>query len=82
MAIASSHKNRSIDDGTVIFGEIGLTGEIRGVSDPGKRVNEAAKLGFKKVILPNSNVTKQLKIDNIEVIGVNTLQEAFDKVFD
>jgi DNA repair protein RadA/Sms len=82
MAIASSHKNRAIDDGTVIFGEIGLTGEIRGVSDPGKRVNEAAKLGFRKVILPNSNVTKQLKVDNIQVIGVNTLQEAFDKVFD
>jgi DNA repair protein RadA/Sms len=82
MAIASSHKNRPIDDGTVIFGEIGLTGEIRGVSDPGKRVNEAAKLGFKKVILPKSNVTKQLKVDNIQIIGVNTLQEAFDKVFD
>ncbi|MCK8061355.1 MULTISPECIES: DNA repair protein RadA [unclassified Fusibacter] len=81
MAISSSHKNMPIDDGTIIFGEIGLTGEIRGVSDPIKRVNEAQKLGFKRVILPKSNITKQIKVDNLVVIGVNTLQEAFDTVF-
>ena len=52
MALVSSFKNRAIDEKTVIFGEVGLAGEVRAVSQAQQRVNEAVKLGFKTCILP------------------------------
>lgn len=78
MAIVSSYKNRVMDSNTLIFGEVGLTGEIRGVSFADKRVNEARKLGFSHCILPMANLEALPKRDreNMDLIGVRTVSEA------
>ena len=76
MALVSSFKNRAIDEKTVIFGEVGLAGEVRAVSQAQQRVNEAVKLGFKTCILPGVCLKNIKKNDKIEVIGVNNVQEA------
>ncbi|MDO5338854.1 MAG: DNA repair protein RadA [Eubacteriales bacterium] len=76
MALVSSFKNRAIDEKTVIFGEVGLAGEVRAVSQAQQRVNEAVKLGFKTCILPGVCM-KNIKSNNeIEIIGVNNVNEA------
>ncbi|RMF99899.1 MAG: DNA repair protein RadA, partial [Acidobacteria bacterium] len=65
----------------VIFGEVGLAGEIRGVSDSETRVKEAKKLGFKRVILPASNSSALKKNNDVRLTVVNSLEEAILKVF-
>ena len=80
MAAASSFKNRAIDDRTIAFGEIGLSGEVRGVSQASQRVAEAAKLGFTTCILPAVNAG-QIKVkEGIQVIGVKTVRDAIDLI--
>ncbi len=81
MAIASSFKNKAISDDLIIFGEVGLTGEIRGVKEPQKRVSEAVKMGYKKVIMPQKSI-KELSSSPLEIIGVSNLNQAFKAVFD
>ncbi len=79
MAIVSSFKNKIISPDTVIFGEVGLSGEIRAVSQAEQRVQEAKKLGFKRVILPFANVNENLKaIKGIELTGVSNISMAID----
>ena len=80
LAIASSFRNTSIDPYTVVFGEVGLTGEIRGVAMAEKRVVEAAKLGFKTCIMPKANVDKLPIIKGIKVIGVSHIGEALEVI--
>ena len=80
LAIASSFRNTSIDPQTVVFGEVGLTGEIRGVAMAEKRVVEAAKLGFKTCIMPKANVDKLPIIKGIKVIGVSHIGEALEVI--
>ena len=77
MALVSSYKDRPVDDQTIIFGEVGLAGEIRSVDMEQARVREAAKLGFTTCILPKSNL-KGLKEEsgNMRLVGVQTLREA------
>ena len=78
MAIVSSFKNRAIDDKVIAFGEIGLSGEVRGVSMTEQRISEAAKLGFTTCIVPEVN-RKQLKpIEGVRIVGVKTVQDAID----
>ena len=79
-AIASSLKNRPIETGTFTFGEVGLSGEIRGINQAEARLKEAAKLGFKKGIVPVSNAMRK---DNgsIEVIGIKNVEEALEILF-
>ncbi len=72
LAIISSFKNRSLPRNLVVFGEVGLSGEIRPVPSGPERIHEAAKHGFTKAIVPVANVPKQ-KISGIEVIGVKVL---------
>lgn len=79
-ALASSYKNRAIDHGTVVFGEIGLTGELRAVSRAAARVNEAAKLGFKKCILPEASLKEVRDIKNIELVGVKNIAQLLDNI--
>ena len=75
-ATVSSFKNLPIDTGTVILGEVGLTGEIRSVNLVDKRLKEAEKLGFKKCIIPETN-RKLLKEDyKLDIIGVKNVNEA------
>ncbi|MEE0946602.1 MAG: DNA repair protein RadA [Acutalibacteraceae bacterium] len=80
LSLVSGLRDTVIDEDIIAFGEIGLSGELRTVSNPRARVNEAARLGFKICILPNGNL-KQLKdiSSDIKVIGVLTLKEAITK---
>ena len=79
-AIVSSFKNKAVDEGTVIFGEIGLSGEVRGVSAAKQRVNEALKMGFKTCIIPKSNLESVKDVKDIKIIGVSSVSEAIETV--
>lgn len=80
-AIASSYRNLQIPRETAVFGEVGLTGEVRGVMQAQARAREAQTLGFKKLILPESNKKGLEKLLGIRIIGVRTLDEMLDEVF-
>jgi DNA repair protein RadA/Sms len=80
-AIASSFRNLQIPADTAVFGEVGLTGEVRGVLQAQARAREAQTLGFKKLILPASNKTGLEKLLGIRVVGVRNLEEALDELF-
>lgn len=80
MAVASSFKNRVIDEKTIAFGEIGLSGEVRGVSQAAGRVAEAAKLGFTTCILPAVNAGQIKEQKGMHVIGVRTVRDAIDLI--
>ena len=80
LAIYSSEKDIPVDEGTIVFGEIGLSGEVRSVSMAEQRVNEAKKLGFKRVIMPMSNIPSVKNIDGIIVVGVSNIKEAVDAI--
>ncbi|MDM8534073.1 DNA repair protein RadA [Clostridiaceae bacterium HSG29] len=80
-AIASSFLNVTIKKNVVLFGEVGLTGEIRAVSMADQRINEAKKMGFKKCIIPKENL-KNLNADNdIEIEGVENISDVFSILF-
>ena len=76
MAIISSYKNRPIDERTVVFGEVGLSGEVRAVNMPEQRVAEAKKLGFKTCIIPEVSRELVEKIEGIRIIGVKNIGDA------
>lgn len=80
MAVASSFKNRVVDDKTIAFGEIGLSGEVRGVSMVENRVAEAAKLGFTTCVLPAVNAGQIKDKRGLTVIGVRTVRDAIDLI--
>ncbi len=83
LALVSSHKDLVIDDKTVVFGEVGLSGEVRSVSMAEQRVQEAQKLGFKKVILPKVCM-KALKgktdSEKIQLIPVENIRDAVNAI--
>lgn len=78
-AVLSSFRNKVVEEGLVIFGEVGLTGEVRGVSNIEQRINEAIKLGFKKCVVPKKNATKQYK--GIKVVGVDSVEAMIEHIF-
>jgi DNA repair protein RadA/Sms len=80
-AVASSHKEKNIDPRTVFFGEVGLAGEIRGISQAEARVKEAGKLGFERCILPASNSSQLTHIKHPKLAGVSSLQECWKLLF-
>jgi len=80
-SIASSFRDKLIDPETVVFGEVGLGGEVRGISQPEVRVKESSRLGFKRCLLPKQNQDKMKGIKGIELIGVRTIQEATKILF-
>ncbi len=80
MAIVSSFKNRVIDDKMLAFGEIGLSGEVRGVSMAQQRVSEAAKLGFATCILPEACMKQIKPAQGMKLIGVKTVRDAIDLI--
>jgi DNA repair protein RadA/Sms len=81
-AIYSSFKGLPVDHGAVVFGEVGLTGEIRPVVSPEVRIREAAKLGFERCILPRSSLSQLEKKDlGIKLQGVSQVNELFEGVF-
>ncbi len=80
-ALASSHLDKVINPNLVLFGEVGLTGEIRAISQPELRVNEAARLGFTQCILPKGNLKNIDVPDTIKLIGISHTSEALDLIF-
>jgi DNA repair protein RadA/Sms len=80
-SIASSFKDRLIRPEMVVFGEVGLGGEVRGISQSEKRVKEAARLGFKWCLLPKQNQEKVKGEKGIELVGVKTVREAMEALF-
>lgn len=78
IAIVSSFKNRAVNENMVVFGEVGLSGEVRAVSMAQKRVQEAKKLGFSTCILPKANAEAIKDISGIRIIGVSNVAEAID----
>ncbi len=76
MALVSSLKDRPVDEKTIVFGEVGLSGEVRAVSLAEQRVNEAVKLGFEACILPQICLDKMKRTDKIRLIGVRNVREA------
>jgi len=81
VAVASSHLDRVIPSEMMVFGEVGLAGEVRGVSFGEQRVKEAARLGFKSCILPRSSAHGIKPPKGMELIGVRDLREVWDKLF-
>ncbi len=78
MALVSSLKDVPIAENAIAFGEIGLAGEIRSVSHSQERVNEASRLGFSRIIIPYHNLKNVKPPNNVELIGVKNIREAFD----
>ena len=81
LSLGSSYMDKPVPSDLTIFGEIGLAGEARGVGQPETRLKEAAKMGFKRALMPKNNVDKLKNIKNIDLIGVNSIKEAFDVLF-
>ena len=79
LAIQSSMRNKPLPRGLVVFGEVGLAGEIRPAPRGQERLREAAKLGFSMALVPKANLPKQ-KIEGLQVIGVERIDEAMTKV--
>lgn len=75
IAILSSYKDRILDPGLIVFGEVGLNGEVRSVSQVQSRIKEAAKLGFTRCILPKSCMSKDLNIEGIKLFGIDSIKE-------
>ena len=84
VALISSLKDTVIDSETIVFGEIGLAGEIRMVNNCEQRIKESERLGFKRCIIPRQNMKKLNKASftDIEVIGVRNIREAFEVASD
>jgi DNA repair protein RadA/Sms len=80
-AISSSFKNLPVDPQTAVFGEVGLTGEVRGALQAQARAREAQALGFKKIIMPASNTTGLERLLGVRTIGVRSVEEALDELF-
>lgn len=77
MSIVSAYKNKPVDTNMVIFGEVGLSGEVRAVSQAETRVREAKKLGFTTCMLPKANMTDAIKgIEGITLLAVSNISEA------
>jgi DNA repair protein RadA/Sms len=79
-AITSSLREAPVDHGTLILGELGLGGEVRAVSQAELRIREAAKMGFRRCVLPARNMAKLDPIDGVELLGVREVREALNAV--
>jgi DNA repair protein RadA/Sms len=79
-AITSSFKNTPVDSSSFVFGEIGLAGELRAISQPEIRIKEAEKFGLKRGIIPSGN-TGTLKGSGIDIIGAKNVEEAIEVLF-
>lgn len=80
MAIISSYKNRPVDEKMIVFGEVGLSGEVRAVNMPEQRVAEAKKLGFETCVIPAVSLENVKEIKGIKVIGVKTVSDAMNLI--
>jgi DNA repair protein RadA/Sms len=81
-SVASSLRNRPIREGTAVFGELGLAGEIRGTSQGALRVREAAQMGFARCILPHGNCAPDEAPDGCQLVPVRNIGEALEQLID
>ncbi|MCL2353289.1 MAG: DNA repair protein RadA [Defluviitaleaceae bacterium] len=79
-ATAASFKNKAIPPQILIFGEVGLTGEVRAVTHTQRRIDEGAKLGFSEIIIPQANLKGLKRPDGVKVFGVNSINELLQLV--
>lgn len=79
LALASNFRNIPVDAGTVVMGEIGLTGEVRACGQVEQRIREAVRLGFRRFIIPERNLEVRERYPDLELIGVKTVREALDR---
>ncbi|NCX44696.1 MAG: DNA repair protein RadA, partial [Betaproteobacteria bacterium] len=79
-SIVSSFKNRAIGKGIAVFGEVGLAGEIRPCPRGQDRIREAAKLGYRRLIVPKANVPRS-PLEGLEILGVERLAQALDALW-
>jgi DNA repair protein RadA/Sms len=82
MAIQSSMKNKALPKDLVVFGEVGLAGEIRACPRGQERLKEAAKLGFKRAVVPLANMPKKSSFDSMEIIAVDRIETALNLLRD
>ena len=80
LALVSSYKNRPVSEDVLVFGEVGLSGEVRAVNMPEQRVSEAKKLGFQTCILPAVSLDAVKNIQVIKLLGVKSIKEAIDLI--
>jgi DNA repair protein RadA/Sms len=80
-AMMSSFLNRPVDRNVVVFGEVGLAGEVRGVSRPDLRIQEAGKLGFSSCLIPKRNLEGCGSPEGVTLVGVESIQEVYDILF-
>lgn len=81
LAVVSSFREMKIPEGTAAIGEVGLGGEVRSVSHVDRRLSEIERLGFKKVILPKKNKDQMQSSKKIQLIGVESVNEAIEEMF-
>src|SRR2546428_10845737 len=79
-AITSSFKNTPVDPHTAVFGEVGLTGEVRGSLQAAVRAREAQALGFRKIVMPGSNTSGLERLLGVRVVGVRSVEEALSEL--
>jgi len=80
-AIASSFLDKPVPDGTVVLGEVGLTGEVRAIGQVDIRLAEIKKMGFKRCLVPSGNFKRIRDIEGIKIAGIKTVSEAVDMLF-
>ncbi|MBX3277329.1 MAG: DNA repair protein RadA [Acidobacteria bacterium] len=80
-AITSSFRNIPIDARTIVFGEVGLAGEVRASSHAAIRLREAARMGFRRIVMPQNNLSGMEPDDRLEIIGVRSVVDALDALF-
>jgi DNA repair protein RadA/Sms len=81
-AVASSVRNRPVKTATAVFGEVGLAGEVRGISQASLRVREAAQMGFTRCVLPEGNCAPDDAPPGFELVGVKSVTDALDVLMD
>ncbi len=82
MTMISTLKDKPVPEDVAVFGEIGLAGEVRAVSQAQQRAQEAARLGFKRCIVPSACLKQMQKIDGVEIFGVKSIRQAAAIIFD
>ena len=80
-AVASSFLDKPIAEGTLVLGEVGLTGEVRAIGQVDTRISESRKMGFTRCLAPASNLKRLRAIKGIEIVGVKTVSEAVENLF-
>ena len=82
LAALSSLRDKPLETGLIVFGEVGLAGEVRPVYNGEERLHEAAKHGFKRAIVPKGNVPRSLKVEGLEIVPVQRLEQAIRAAYD